>query len=121
MARVNESERREDGRRKAAMYDSPAMDRYRAERDHKPDARDAMRRAHAEQTAKRHAEENDERTRLYEKHKIALDRHFETSRSEPVALKKQQKGEADEMKMRHRLAAERERAQQRAERDRQPA
>jgi hypothetical protein len=114
-------EQREDQRTKRTIYDHPTTEKFRADRDRKPDASDALRRKQGEETGTRQPRQHEERAALRHKHKVEIDRHYQTSRARPLEMEARHEEEVAEMTKRHRREIEEEVEQHRAERDRLPS
>jgi hypothetical protein len=111
-------ERREDRRKKDALYDHPSTRRYVAERDAKPGEGDALRRKHGEETGAMVARQHEEKTALRHKHRMEMDRHNDTSRLRPLEMEKRHKEEVADLDKEHRRERERQAEKHRTERDR---
>jgi hypothetical protein len=116
-------------------YNSVAMQQHRAERDHVPNAHDALRRrqhTEKEATGARHRNEHAQLQRDHEAERASYTksqvRKFEWHRMSPAdvdeqratsrAMEKQQKSAVESMDKRHRHEKETERERHRTERDR---
>jgi hypothetical protein len=100
-------EQREDQRTKRTIYDHPTTEKFRADRDREPDASDALRRKQGEETGTRQARQHEERAALRHKHKVEIDRHYQTSRARPLEMEARHEEEVAEMTKRHRREIDR--------------
>jgi hypothetical protein len=119
--KMSDLDRREDTRRKTLIYNSPAMQAHREERDHKPDASDAMRRKHAEERNEQSARLRKESLALNHRHTVEYDKHRSTNALvEPTGMIERHKSEREEINQRHGTERGRMAEKHRTESDRLP-